>query len=308
MFFLMIPDGNDGPKGIGHGVAYQLSWGGEMKEMWKVDGWYSHEVFLSIDGHYLVRMGTWNFGQGVKPGDLAVAFYEDGRLLRSYSTADLVKDPTKVIVTSSHYFWLARDDRQGLARLSQAELSPRLDDDSRSFTLSTVDGVKYWFDIATGRITKTSLPGAVTDEWPSADDLERISIAVAIADYPIPLAKLDQLIGLKKYSELALMFRGNGVSQILALGRPDAAGGFPAVRIEMSGLDFTQGALEKAQVSNIVYIHVAADGGIFEFRPSAALANELPRLKEQMKKKGESPREASERAMKSFNGRFMFRN
>src|SRR2546423_15301375 len=97
-FFKMIPEKwhREGDKYFvdraAFGVAYEVDPEGEFKEIWRTSGWYCFEAFLSEDGKYLVRMGPWNGGREPAKGDLAVAFYENGKLLKEYSTADLVDD------------------------------------------------------------------------------------------------------------------------------------------------------------------------------------------------------------------------
>ena len=140
----------------GRGIMYKLESDGRFKELYRTDGWYTYEAYPSSDGRYLVRMGPWNRGQNVSTKDLAVAFYRDGKLLKQYSTAALVKDPRKVMPSVSHYRWrMAEDEEPGT--------SPRLWNHDRTFTLRTVDGVEYVFDIASGAIksaTEIPPPGA----------------------------------------------------------------------------------------------------------------------------------------------------
>ena len=140
----------------GRGIMYKLESDGRFKELYRTDGWYTYEAYPSSDGRYLVRMGPWNRGQNVSTKDLAVAFYRDGKLLKQYSTAALVKDTQKVRSSVSHYFWrMGEDGEPGDA--------PRLSDHDRTFTLRTIDSVDYVFDIASGAIksaTGTPLPGA----------------------------------------------------------------------------------------------------------------------------------------------------
>jgi len=137
------------------GVAYQVQGDGSLKELYRTEGWYSFQVFVSQDGRHLVRMGPWSVGSEPTKEDLAVAFYKDGKLLKQYSTADLVKDKSKVIPTASHYFWQAPspvDDE-----LSESErLRLRLHlDYTNSFELHTIDGWTYSFDVTTGEIKST---------------------------------------------------------------------------------------------------------------------------------------------------------
>ena len=102
-------------------------------------GWYAFSVFLSKDGAHLVRLGNWPRGHAPSDSHLAVAFYKYGLLMKSYSTKDLILDVTKVTPTVSHYFFL-----QGRPGFS--------DSSSTVFTLTTVDGVEYHFDVSNGNI------------------------------------------------------------------------------------------------------------------------------------------------------------
>ncbi len=69
--------------------------------------WYSPELYLYgyIAGPitYVVRFGPWNRGHEANGQDLAVAFYKDGKLLKSHSTLDIVSDPNRVSASESHY-------------------------------------------------------------------------------------------------------------------------------------------------------------------------------------------------------------
>jgi len=138
------------------GVAYTVDNEGNFKELWKTSGWYSFEAFLSEDGQYLIRMGPWNRGHEPNKGDLAVAFYKNGNLLKEYSVVDLVKDKSKVQATASHYFWLAR-----YLRNKKPEDGPENDlrlDAQNVFHLKTIDGIMYQFDATTGEIKKAEKP------------------------------------------------------------------------------------------------------------------------------------------------------
>ena len=148
-FFKMIPQKHDYQGLKAYGVAYCLAEDGSFKEMWKVSGWYSWRVYISDDGHYLVRMGPWASGDSVKKGDLAVAFYMDGKLLKEYSTMDLVKDLKKIMRTASHYFWLASD---ATIQNSGNKFDPLMF--NADFWLTTIDGIKYHFDATTGTIVE----------------------------------------------------------------------------------------------------------------------------------------------------------
>lgn len=127
-----------------HGVAYRLDEAGNFVEQWRTEGWYAFRAFLSEDGRYLVRLGPWASDQE-KHSDLAVAFYEEGKLLRQYEVRDLVKDPGKLEYSVSHYMWTPETQSR----------PPGLE--GQIFRLVTIDKIEYLFDIATGEIEATSV-------------------------------------------------------------------------------------------------------------------------------------------------------
>jgi hypothetical protein len=137
-YFTMLPEKNNYKSGIG--VAYKLEETGKSKELWHVNGWYAFQVYLSNNGDYLVRMGNWPQGMEPSSDDLAVSFYKKGIMLKSYSTADLIKNKTSVKRTVSHYIWQASDNNY-----------PNLNY-SNEFVLKTIEGVEYMLDITSGNI------------------------------------------------------------------------------------------------------------------------------------------------------------
>lgn len=141
------------------GVAYRLGKDGKLTEMYRTDGWYSSQVFVSRDGHYLVQMGPWPMGDHPDKTDLAIAFHKDGKLLRSYSTADLIKGTSKVEATISHYQWLAPARRRAsLIGADWRDFVPVLNYDN-IFTIHTIDDLTYEFDATTGNIKSTKTTG-----------------------------------------------------------------------------------------------------------------------------------------------------
>jgi len=140
------------------GIVYKLEVDGELTELWRISDRYSFEVYLSKDGHYLVSMGPWNVGHEPADDDLAVSFYGNGTLLKSYSTSDLVKDKNAVARSVSHYMWLSRD-KVDCNYQSDSSLDAQLRIDwTNTFHLKTIDGVRYEFDVTTGEIAKKVLP------------------------------------------------------------------------------------------------------------------------------------------------------
>lgn len=145
-FFTMIPQGtNDADDQPGAwGKAYQLQPDGDFTMLWKVSGWYAHQVYLSNDGMYLVRIGNWANGCELSDAQLAVAFYKQGQLLRQYSTKDLIKQKNSIRCSVSHYQWRAEiEEPQWLG----------YDND---FYLTTIEGVEYRFSLTSGEILSQS--------------------------------------------------------------------------------------------------------------------------------------------------------
>ncbi len=132
-----------------YGVAYRLTRDGTLKELYRTKGWYSFKVFVSADGKYLVQLETRPMGHRPHPDHQAIAFYKDGKLLKRYSTAELMKDPAKVRASVSYYEWLAADMSEDLGEVQARGVQPGLDY-FNGFSLHTVDGWTYRFDATTG--------------------------------------------------------------------------------------------------------------------------------------------------------------
>lgn len=110
---------------------------GSVTPTWSVD-WHAPMVYLSGNGRYLVRMGPW----AQKHNDLAVAFYDRGKLLRAYAIDDLIRHPEGLPRSISHFRW-------------QKQIS--LDDENGSFRIATLGNEIHEFDITTGRVTNSEV-------------------------------------------------------------------------------------------------------------------------------------------------------
>ncbi|MBL8519853.1 MAG: hypothetical protein JNK75_04210 [Betaproteobacteria bacterium] len=150
--FAMLPPPVDAKTGRalpgGRGIAYQLQADGSMKVLYRTTGWYSDDVFISPDGQSLVRLGSWTRAPSPSREHLGVAIYRSGKLVRQYAVTDLLKDASKARLTVSHYFWRPDEGGDGPR--------PELTDWDQSFTLQTVDGWEYVFDLKTGAIKRES--------------------------------------------------------------------------------------------------------------------------------------------------------
>jgi hypothetical protein len=133
-FVTMVPS----KSGKGYAAAIELCQDGSSRELWRIDG-YAFEAYLSKDGQHFIKIGPWPSGRAPSKEDVAVEFFKNGQLLKSYSTKDLIKDSSKVRPTSGHYFWRAKDGDYSFLS-------------SNSFHTKTVDGISYVFDVTTGEI------------------------------------------------------------------------------------------------------------------------------------------------------------
>lgn len=126
--------------------------------------WFSRNVYVAcgnvVEGSYgigVVRSGPLNDGNKPDREHLALAFYFDGKLVKSYSTLDIAGDSKNVRASLSHYevfkqdielvwngSWKNFEEGSG-AYYSEKPVMKAL----------TVDGRELIFDLATGEIIET---------------------------------------------------------------------------------------------------------------------------------------------------------
>lgn len=131
-----------GTRDVGNGAVYSVSRSGPDQVVYRTTGWFAFQTFLSYNGEQIVRIGNWPRGHRPSSAHLAIAFYTRGKLVKQYSTAELIKDPSKVQPTVSHYSFLRK--------LIGFEHSY-----STRFSLISVDGIRYTFDARTGKILES---------------------------------------------------------------------------------------------------------------------------------------------------------
>lgn len=139
-YFKMLPgDKSFDYDNKGSGALYKVNAEGPDKLLWTTNRWYAFQVYISSDGMYLVRLGNWPRGHEPSKSHLAIAFYKKGKLIKSYSTLDLIKDLSVIRPTVSHYSYYKKVN--GFV----GEISYR-------FSLVTVDDIEYIFDVSNGEI------------------------------------------------------------------------------------------------------------------------------------------------------------
>jgi len=111
---------------------------GSTTALWTVD-WYARNVEPLSDGVHLVRRGEWARSAHSE----AVAFFAQGRLLKSYTVSDLVSFPSLMPHTASHFWWRS---------------SERLLDAEKRYEIRTRHGERYLFDVTSGEIVRQLRP------------------------------------------------------------------------------------------------------------------------------------------------------
>ena len=283
-----------------YGVAEEITRDGTARELWRTKGWYAQNVHLSDDGNYLVRMGPWNDGPGPRPDHLAVAFYAKGELLKKYFTADLIKDHSRVLRSVSHYEWLA----EAGSDTAYEAIRPKLDWDER-FTLTTIENIRYKFDITTGEILSAKSQEEVARGWFTRADLDRLRISLIVAKYPFPYQALPRHLGIsEQHKSLRAGYGGDETREVLALTDPAADRGFYGLAVTSNNPKDEQKNLTRsplAQVVGLKLVYITSDDIEMEFVSDELLVRTITRYQENAPA-NETPNEAGERILKHFNG------
>lgn len=104
---------------------------GSTTPLWTVE--WEGSACPSRNGRHLVREGSWPNTYD----DLAVAFYDSGKLIKKYAISELVRQPELLPHSVSHFFWCQESS---------------FDDEAQTFTLRTLLDEIYVFDITSGAI------------------------------------------------------------------------------------------------------------------------------------------------------------
>ena len=122
--------------------------------------WYAPELKLqgTAWGISVVRFGSWPRGHEVSTNDLAVAFYLNDKLLKSYSTRDLVARPDDVQKSVSHYTVIK--EIKGYRWIKENDWV---------FDLVTHSGRQLSFDVRTGELVMTVNQGPDFSRHPQTE-------------------------------------------------------------------------------------------------------------------------------------------
>lgn len=134
-YFKMLPKNKEIKQDTG--ICYRVTPTNEDIILWKTSGWYSHNVYLDNTGKYLVRTDNWGEGRSFTENDLAVAFYENGNLIKKYSIKELVKNTTPSQMGVFDPDWRVKEF---------------FNYKTNQFTLKTIENIEYVFSIISGEI------------------------------------------------------------------------------------------------------------------------------------------------------------
>ncbi len=113
--------------------------GKPQKALWRVN-WYSSRVHISSDGIHLIRIGRAHVSSvNNKPdmAQLAIAFYKNGKLIRTQLIKDLLGNPKSLIGSPAGFVWASRI---------------AFNDESGSIDVTLVTGQNKVFDMKSGNI------------------------------------------------------------------------------------------------------------------------------------------------------------
>lgn len=138
-----VPEGFDRMKG----KTYVYRVGNPEDELLYTYDWFASDVY-PMGGH-LVRLGPWARGQEASEDDLAIGFYLDGKMLREYSTLDIVNmaydEATNISRSFSHY--TVFKEVIGYQLLSMAVVNVKY-----TFDIKTHEDKLLSFNISTGTL------------------------------------------------------------------------------------------------------------------------------------------------------------
>ena len=128
---------------------------GSTEPLWTVD-WFALGVVVASDGSHLIRLGPWASGYfpsaftdaglpsiGGWYDQEAFTFFSDGIEIRSYRIDELVRDPESLPAIVPYFFSILAGSQ--------------LDDGSGTWSIVTLRGEYYKFDVSTGEILSSFL-------------------------------------------------------------------------------------------------------------------------------------------------------
>ena len=274
-----------------YGIGYAMRPDGTLQERWRVEGWYSFHIFLSDDGRHLVRLEPFVFAhqhdaEGIaweecepKPEDIAVEFYEDGKLLHRYTVVELVKDLGATRANMGGYDWISRHAGEPREYHRHEPFDePRLSTDGE-FRLTTCDGVLYRLSIFTGQILEHRPPATPKPfSGTTPDQLQRLAVEIGLIPDSATLETCRRTLSLENWEKRIAQIAPAGAPAshhiLLPITNPDDPRGFFELSLALRNY---LPAAEKGQESGeVVGLHLFfryPDGGVADCIEQLCAAN-----------------------------------
>ena len=298
-----------------YGISFGMSPDGTMQERWRVEGWYSYNVFLSDNGRHLVRLEPFVFAhqhnaEGIdwedcepKPEDIAIEFYEDGKCLKRYPVVELVKDLSATRDNMGGYTWLSRHAGEPREYHRHEPFDePRLRTDGE-FRLTTCDGVLYRFSTATGEILERRPPETPKPfSGTTPDQLQRLAVEIGLVPDSASLETCRNALSLDHWEDRITQPAPAGASAshqiLIPLTNTSDSRGYFELRIAIQGyVPATNGDQESSQVAGIhlcfQYPNGASDDCIKQLCEADRQELEFARERARYAKKNPSPEQRS---------------
>jgi hypothetical protein len=131
------------------GTAYKISENGALEEQWRVEGWYSFEVYVSNNCQHLIRLERSPRLYESPEKDVVLWFYKGGKLVKLYKSQDLIRDQKNLLHSKSHYQWQINTQyHPSYEEMGVLEGFP-------TFKIKTIEKQIITFNVATGEILES---------------------------------------------------------------------------------------------------------------------------------------------------------
>ena len=138
--FVMLAPGTESAGEIPYTVSGLYFNDTSTTPLWTVD-WWANSVDVLSDGVHLVRWDWW----ASDTSDEALAFFANGKMLRSYRINDLLDTTLGLHKSVSDFIWMKEE-------------GPAFDLNDHTLTVATGNDEKFTFDYTTGEIVSARRP------------------------------------------------------------------------------------------------------------------------------------------------------
>jgi hypothetical protein len=135
-----VPDESYGQKG----TTKMFSVGKDTDTLVCEYKWYANEIYIGGNGDMtVIRFGPWQRGSKPEPNHFAIGIYRDGKVIREYSTLEMMSLGSEVSKTVSHYDVFTQPRHLGFRWVKE---------NIYQFEVEGVSGKLFTFDLDNGAI------------------------------------------------------------------------------------------------------------------------------------------------------------